>query len=287
MAKKKSPKANPYAGLDKHLNFEQGSYLEATSRPLYALAFLLPLVIVYEIGTFLVNTDQLAHTQSRVATFTWLMAFARWIGMSRPLALGFPALVVVILLFCWHMASHYPWRVRPKWVGGMAIESVVLTLPLFALSSVMNSSLYYTGAVTGKAAILAAGRSAAESYLANLTTSIGAGIYEELVFRLILIGLLILLLEDVFKIKANRALFIAIGLSALLFAAHHYIGIIDGQLDTLNPEGERFAWPSFIFRALAGAYFAFLFRLRGFGIIAGTHAAYDMINFTLKLFWAS
>ena len=33
----------------------------------------------------------------------------------------------------------------------------------------------------------------------------------------------------------------------------------------------------FLFRMLAGIYFALLFRLRGFGIAVGTHAFYDII----------
>ena len=59
-----------------HLNYLTGSYLESTSRPLYALLFLLPWIAIYEIGTILANTDQIAHTQSRVAAFTWIMAVA-------------------------------------------------------------------------------------------------------------------------------------------------------------------------------------------------------------------
>ena len=33
----------------------------------------------------------------------------------------------------------------------------------------------------------------------------------------------------------------------------------------------------FVFRTLAGVYFACLFAMRGFGITAGTHAFYDII----------
>jgi len=257
-------------GPGKHLNFARGSYLESTSRPLYALLFLLPLVIVYEIGALTVNTDQIAHTQSRVATFTWLLAVAQWIGMNRTLIWAFPGLVVALILFCWHMVSHDPWHVRVKWIGGMAVESVLMTLPLFLLGSIMQSSLNFAAA------------SPVSSYLADLTTSIGAGIYEELVFRFILMGLIIMFMEDLVKAKKTTAVFVAVGLSALLFAAHHYVGIENGHFRAIS--SEQFTAPSFIFRTMAGVYFALLFRYRGFGIIAGTHAAYDMINFTLKLF---
>jgi hypothetical protein len=41
------------------LNFVEGSYLERTSRPVYALVFLLPFIVVYELGTILINTNVL------------------------------------------------------------------------------------------------------------------------------------------------------------------------------------------------------------------------------------
>jgi hypothetical protein len=55
--------------------------------------------------------------------------------------------------------------------------------------------------------------------------------------------------------------------SAALFSGAHHIG----------PFGERFERYVFLFRLLAGIYFALLFRLRGFGIAVGTHAFYDII----------
>ena len=51
-------------------------------------------------------------------------------------------------------------------------------------------------------------------------------------------------------------------LTSVLFSAAHYIG----------PSGEVFRWYTFLFRFLAGTMFAVLFRYRGFGIAAGTHA---------------
>ena len=33
----------------------------------------------------------------------------------------------------------------------------------------------------------------------------------------------------------------------------------------------------FLFRMMAGVFFALLFQLRGFGVAAGTHACYDVL----------
>ena len=249
--------------VSRHFNFAEGSYLESTSRPLYALLFLLPLLALYELGTLLVNTDQIAHTQARVAAFTWLMDLAEWIGVDHSLAWAFPGFVVVIVLLCWHMSSHYPWRIRFRWLGGMAIESVLLCIPLLVLNAALGSSTAYSAAAAAPQ----------NHYLANIVTSIGAGIYEELMFRLILMGLMLMLLEDVLKIKTAVATTAAVLLSAVLFALHHYIG-----LDGAN--GVAFSWVSFLFYSLAGVYFAAVFHYRGYGIIAGTHAAYNVVLYS-------
>ena len=92
-----------------------------------------------------------------------------------------------------------------------------------------------------------------------------------------ILGLILVLLEDVLKIKGAFATITAILVSAGLFAAHHYIGVLEGRITTL----EEFKTGSFMFRATAGVYFAVIFRYRGYGITAGTHSAYNIIYFTL------
>jgi len=252
-------------------NFNEGSYLDSTNKPLYSLTFLMPFILIYEIGTYFINTDHLALTQMRVVTFTWLQQFAHYFGMHQRLTLAFPGMVVIVILFCWHMASHFPWKINVKWLGGMAIESLIYTIPLFIIGIAMKNAM-----PPPNTALAAQAESA--SYLANITTSIGAGLYEELVFRLIMIGLIIMLLEDVLKMKAMRAIFIAVTFSAIVFSLHHNFGFSgDGKLTMLEP----FMFTSFVFRTIAGVYFALLFKYRGFGIIAGTHMAYDILTFTI------
>jgi membrane protease YdiL (CAAX protease family) len=298
MAVKNAAKKSPRH----HLNYVRGSYLEATSRPLYALLFLAPLMVVYELGTILVNTDQIAHTQARVAAFTWLMAVAEWAGVHRNFACMFPGIVVGIILICWHVAARHPWQVRWRWLAAMAVECLILTAPLFLLGALMNTPNHAAGirvanTITAPAAThvesppyFVAGQSAQtpsaptrQPYLANLVISIGAGIYEELVFRLILMGLLIMLLEDVIKLKTSPAIIIAVILSAVLFAAHHYIGVEGGHIARLKDE---LTAGSFLFRTLAGIYFAAVFWYRGYGVSAGAHAAYNILYFALKTVWA-
>src|SRR5262249_23076199 len=110
-----------------------------------------------------------------------------------------------------------------------------------------------------------------DSALAQVVTYVGAGIYEEVVFRLILLGGIRGLLSVV-GLSRFVAVSVAMIASALIFAVAHHIG----------PYGEPFERRLFLYRLLAGLYFALVFQTRGFGVSVGTHACYDvMVGITL------
>jgi membrane protease YdiL (CAAX protease family) len=94
---------------------------------------------------------------------------------------------------------------------------------------------------------------------------LGAGIYEEAIFRLCLFGLFFGLLRWLDLPGVAACLFAAVASSILFSAAHH-----------LGPYGQDYTHTLFVFRALAGLYFAFLYHLRGFGIVVGAHACYNV-----------
>jgi hypothetical protein len=99
-----------------------------------------------------------------------------------------------------------------------------------------------------------------------LMISLGAGIYEELLFRVLLVGLIAWIGNKVLGLRPLVAGIIATVLGALIFSAFHYIG----------PFGDRWDVYSFVFRSIAGLFFSGLYLLRGFGITAWTHALYDV-----------
>ena len=103
-----------------------------------------------------------------------------------------------------------------------------------------------------------------------LVLSIGAGIYEELVFRLIAFTLLSFVFIDLMGMKRGWAGLLMVVSSSLLFSLYHYLG------------HEQFDLRTFAFRTAAGAYFGAVFIFRGFGITAGTHAAYDIYIVALR-----
>ncbi len=279
-------------------NFAKDSYLERTSRPIYAVVFLLPFIVFYEVGTFCINTDILNQSQIRVVAFVWLQNLLESLGFGGKFAWVAPPLAVVVILIALQITSSKQWRF---WIGDilpMTAECVLLAVPLIVLTLFLSSSAgpednvswLDDSAIQAKAESLpgcysVAGSSISllsaeagdvgpgQSLLANIVTGIGAGIYEELVFRLILICLLMLLFQDVLGLTHIKAIILSVLISAALFSAHHHVIFVDGQLG----QTAAFNWTEFSFRTIAGIYFAILFSIRGFGVTAGTHAFYDII----------
>jgi membrane protease YdiL (CAAX protease family) len=97
-----------------------------------------------------------------------------------------------------------------------------------------------------------------------LVISAGAGFHEELVFRVIIMGGLAWLLTGITGEK--RAWIIALVVSSIVFSLAHHIG----------PSGEAFTFGAFVYRMLAGAFFAIVYQVRGFAVAAWTHALYDV-----------
>lgn len=284
------------------LNFAKGSYLERTSRPVYALVFLLPFIIFYELGTLLINTDLLNRSQIRVVAFVWLQDLLDWAGFGSTFTSIAAPLAVLVILLALQLTSRTSWKVRLKDMLPMAGECIVLAIPLIVLSLLLNRPITTLphGDVPANAAVVAAAQTGGygahvpaskqivttrpqskNTFLVNVITGVGAGIYEELVFRLILICALMLLLQDVLGLTHTTSMIIAIGVSAALFSLHHHIIFMHGRFD----QTAVFSWPPFVFRTIAGVYFAGLFAMRGFGITAGTHAFYDILAAVMNAFF--
>ena len=269
------------------LNFASDSYLERTTRPLYAIVFLLPFIVFYEIGTFLINTDVLNQSQVRVVAFVWLQRLLQYLGTSDRISWIAPPLVVIVILIGLQVASRKPWYFCFGDYTPMVLECTLLAVPLIVLSLFFNSPAIVAPEGGEAVAALAAAPApvadpaAGHSLLADVVTGVGAGIYEELVFRLILICVLMMLFQDLIGLNHHNAIVLSVLISAALFSAHHHIVLIDGQLGRTAP----FNWTEFGFRTVAGVYFAALFAIRGFGITAGTHAFYDIIATAVNAFF--
>jgi membrane protease YdiL (CAAX protease family) len=102
--------------------------------------------------------------------------------------------------------------------------------------------------------------------------SLGAGVYEETVFRLGLLGGLVFVLEKLVRIARWAALLGAFLLSSAVFSAMHH----------LPPYGDPLELGPFVYRLLAGIFFGLLFWRRGFAVAVYTHAFYDIFVLVIR-----
>ena len=261
------------------VSYIPNSYAERTSRPICSLVYLIGFLLAFVIGTILIQpaalSQSLAQPQVRVVAFIWVQNIMEFLGFSPRLALIGTPLVVVVILLALQVTSKTPWRVKFEDIFLMGAECVLLSVPLIVLSLLLNRE----PAVSNTIALVAGQVAEVPNLLwVDIVTGIGAGIYEELIFRLMLICLLMLLFQDLFGMKKKPAVILSVVISAVLFSAHHHIFFANGQFH----QGDLFTIGKFTFRAIAGGYFAILYAVRGFGITAGTHAFYNILAAILR-----
>jgi len=231
----------------------------------YALLFALPLFVAYEALAAAMNAG--APYELRNVADLLVRRGLALAGVRTTLASS-ALLVVAGALLVARERRRDPEPLVPRTFGLMLAESAALAL---CFGSVVGA---VTGALMGPLArppgapvgwAVAAAAPVALGTGAELVLSLGAGLYEELVFRVLLIPALAAALAAG-GAGRRAALAGAAVLSALAFSAAHYVG----------PLGDEWALGSFAFRFVGGLAFSAILVLRGFGIVAWTHALYDV-----------
>jgi hypothetical protein len=253
----KTPSPPPKAPVS---NLLEG-YWRQSRRPLASLAFVFPLLLFYEVGVVFLGTQAV-----RNGADIWLREGLDHLGFGQYFLL--PLLTIAVLL-SWHHVSRERWQLSAAVLYTMFAECAVLALALLIVARaegrLVQMLVNQPGTDDGSVmsiGLLLGGRAA---ILGRMVGFLGAGIYEEMLFRLLLVPPIGFCAA---RLGAQRGLGVAAAviLTSLIFSAAHYVG----------PQGEMFHAVSFWFRFTAGAMFAVLFVFRGFGIAAGTHALYDI-----------
>ncbi|MDQ3948955.1 MAG: CPBP family intramembrane metalloprotease [Gemmatimonadota bacterium] len=246
-----------------------GSYWEASRSHRYSLLFALPLLLIYEALAALLAGDPAVGGVRNGADVLLKSLFIELGGRRGPLL--FMAVVAGISLWLVWRDLRAKGRRLEAWIfGGMVAESIALSL---AFGLVVGTLTIRILGPLGALAAQAGGEMEAMSWPARLMLSIGAGLYEELLFRVVIVSAIANGARLVFGWGRGGAGVIATILGALIFSAFHYVG----------PYGDEFALQSFTFRAIAGVMFSALYLTRGFGITAWTHALYDVM---VLMVWA-
>ncbi len=235
---------------------QPAAYWRATREPLYGLLFLFPLVAIYEFGTLILRTT--TGPQDQLVAHELINSFLQLFGAKGA---WLPGVALVLTLLIWHLLARNSWHIQGWAMPLMLGESLLLAAPLLIITQFRLSA---GGGIDG-------------ALVQQMILAIGAGIYEELVFRLYLITGIMLLLVDVCRVRRAVGITVAVALPALLFALCH-----------IHPIGvEHFAWGPFLARTAAGVYLSIVFIGRGFGIAVGCHAAHNIALLCLAGEWFS
>lgn len=231
-------------------------YWKATRAPRYSLIFVFPLLLAYEI------LARLIAGESGVRNGADVLLKSLFVLLGGPHGLTIFALLLCgtglfLVIRDWRQSG----APRPGYFLGMTVESVVYAFLFGGVTSALTALLLH-----GPRMLMLV-QAHQMPVATQLMVSLGAGIYEELLFRVLLVSALAKLATAGFGWRPLPSGIFATVLGAFIFSAFHYVG----------PLGDTLTLSSFMFRMVAGLLLSGLFLLRGFGIAAWTHGLYDVI----------
>src|SRR5213080_2922058 len=233
------------------------SYWQVSRVPRYSLLFALPLLLFYQVLALLLSHGERSIRNGADVILQALFTAAA--GAWGPLLFMVCLIGAGLWLVARDLRAHGS-RLRSGVFAAMLGEAIALALIFgFVVGRV-------TSGVLGMLQTLAVPGGPEMEWWTRLMVSLGAGIYEELLFRVLLVGALAATARALLGWRAVTAGVAATVAGAAIFSAFHYIG----------PYSDRFQVYSFVFRMVAGLFFSGLYLARGFGITAWTHGLYDV-----------
>jgi hypothetical protein len=272
------------------ISLSSNSYWRESRQPIYSAVLVLPFVAIYEIGIILLRSEFINGGDAIVRTL-----FGRIFSL-----LGFnfsfvSALVLLVCFLVWQFKQKGSWKLNPPVLVALFFESLLYAVLLFMM---LYNIVQYLPANTVRPAEVAVSRTGNKTgskpksdakapqksnagkaqtaeapsrqmsrkpSMQDFVLYCGAGVYEELVFRVGLLGLLLLVFTKLFHMEHAYAAAWTVVVGAAIFSAFHHIG------------GEPFTWSAFLQRSFAGVYFAAIYYNRSFGVAAASHALFDII----------
>lgn len=226
----------------------KSDYWDESRRLGLSIVFILPLLVIYHIGVFQSGSGL------RNSAEVWFFGPLSLVTADQAQALNIGLAIVLLVAV---------WKVEHARAGALAL------VPLMLAESVLYALLMAHGVLIVTEAL----QRKCEAFLAmngvqwtGLFLGVGAGVYEELLFRLVVLGGVAVLLHKVFMWNRLMSYSVALVLSALAFSLAHYVGPLAELPDSFT----------FLFRALCGVALGLIFIARGLGITVWTHAIYNV-----------
>jgi len=230
-----------------------GEYWRYTRFPFQNILIVLPVIFAYELGIFFFNRSDMHGLRNGADVL--LRYFLGLAGVYGFYAFAVSLMLIVLVVLWLEYQREGRLELRPAYFGGMLLESLLYGLVLFVLLSRFTA--------VDLQVIDPVGISTTQ----RIVLAFGAGVYEEFVFRVLIISGIALLLRNGAGWKPWSAAVIGILFSAVIFSMFHYVG----------EYGEVFQARTFIIRSFAGVMLSVLYVLRGFGITVYSHIIYDLI----------
>ena len=215
----------------------------------YSAVAALPLLVIYEI---LIVLSQSRYWGIRNAADVWIRTFLMAFDLQAQ-HITFVLIGISLALIPIAKSRARGIKLKANYFALMFAECLAFSL---VFGVVLQSILRLGGLSSG---------GPGSGLMQNLALSVGAGLFEEIIFRVILLNLLFLLLSPLLKKKVVTAV-VSVLLASFLFSLSHYVGTM----------ADTWQLYSFMFRWGAGLLFTVLYFVRGFAITAYTHALYDI-----------
>lgn len=225
------------------------NYWNKTRTPIYNLVFIIPVILIYEVGIIFITRMEISSVRNGADVLLRMLLDS--FGLSSLYALGFLLLAGAIISVIIQRKKGEKIHVQGYYLVLMLFESVLWGSIVFWL---MNNRLFLS---SGKSTVV----------VQQIILSLGAGIYEEFVFRAILVSGLAAVFGFIFQWKIIARSIAGIIGAAIVFSMFHFFGQF----------GDVFSWSLFFIRFIAGIMLGALFIFRGYGITAYTHAVYNLM----------
>ena len=226
------------------------SYLLKSKTSFYSFLFTLPLFFIYEINILFLSRDDILIVRNG-ADFL-MRNILESFDIYGLYGLGLVFFLGLLVTYIFFIKEDQKQEVNVNFLFIMLAESMLWSVVLyFLLFKFMVLLMNPVG----------------KTILQQVTLAIGAGIYEEFLFRVLLIAGLSGILGFVFMWDKTFKNIIAVVLSGGIFSAFHFMG----------EYGDFFSMELFLIRFFAGLILGVLYMYRGFGITAYTHSIYDLI----------
>ena len=236
------------------------NYFTYSKDILTSLVFIFPFLAIYEIISIFYFRGM--TYQVRNSADVIFRQFFNLFGSFSGLIYGFSIFILLGIIFFLNKENFIKFKIRFEYLFFMLFEGFLLGILLIFLLN--NISLFSISDIVYQ-----------DNLLLNLYLCIGAGIWEEALFRFFLFSFIYKFFSSSKNSDTFLSFYISVFLSSLLFSIFHYIG----------NSAEFFNIYTFLIRFAAGIFLSLLYYFRGFGIAVMTHISYDFILVSLPLIY--